>query len=79
MLGKEAAMVLRQLSRKLAVKWDCPISQATNYVKTMMSLSIVRATSHCLRGSSVPLASMSTRRIPCEDGAGIYLLQSTED
>eukprot|EP00957_Ditylum_brightwellii_P033827 2563836-Ditylum_brightwellii.AAC.1 len=79
MLGKEAAMVLWQLSRKLAVKWDCPISQATNYVKTTMSLSIVKATNCCLRGSRVRSASMSTRRIPCEDGTGIYFLQSAED
>eukprot|EP00957_Ditylum_brightwellii_P109609 8360025-Ditylum_brightwellii.AAC.1 len=79
MLGKEAAVVLRQLSRKLAIKWDCPIFQATNYVKTTMSLSIVRATNSCLRGSHMPLSSMSTRRLPCEDGAGIYLLQNAED
>eukprot|EP00957_Ditylum_brightwellii_P088205 6718700-Ditylum_brightwellii.AAC.1 len=72
-------MVLRQLSRKLAIKWDGPIYQATNYVKTTMSLSIVRATNHCLRGSCVPLSLMSTRRLPCEDRAGIYLLQSAED
>eukprot|EP00957_Ditylum_brightwellii_P011938 900734-Ditylum_brightwellii.AAC.1 len=69
MLGKEAAMVLGQLSRKLAIKWDYPISQAINYVKTTMSLSIVRATKCCLRGSHVPSSSMSTRRLPCEDGA----------
>eukprot|EP00957_Ditylum_brightwellii_P206843 15350224-Ditylum_brightwellii.AAC.1 len=80
MLGKEAVMVLRQLSRKLAIKWVCPIiSQATNYVKTTMSLSNVRATNRCLQGSRVPSSSMSTRRLPCEDGAGIYLLQSAED
>eukprot|EP00957_Ditylum_brightwellii_P037979 2872487-Ditylum_brightwellii.AAC.1 len=79
MLGEEATMVLRQLSRKLAVKWDCPISQATNYITTTMSLSIVRATNCCLQGFRVPSASMSTRRIPCEDGAEIYLLQSAED
>eukprot|EP00957_Ditylum_brightwellii_P126465 9640129-Ditylum_brightwellii.AAC.1 len=71
-------MVLRQLSCKLAMKWDCPISQATNYVKTKMSLSIVRASNHCLWGSHVLSASMSTQRIPCANGAGIYLLQGAE-
>eukprot|EP00957_Ditylum_brightwellii_P028195 2129152-Ditylum_brightwellii.AAC.1 len=25
MLGKEACMVLKQLSQKLAAKWDCPM------------------------------------------------------
>eukprot|EP00957_Ditylum_brightwellii_P167517 12751888-Ditylum_brightwellii.AAC.1 len=72
-------MALRQLYRKLAIKWDCSISQATNYVKTMMSLSIMRAPNYCLEGSHVPSSSMSARRLPCNDGAGIYLLQSAED
>eukprot|EP00957_Ditylum_brightwellii_P189887 14456186-Ditylum_brightwellii.AAC.1 len=72
-------MVLRQFSQKLAIKWDSPSSQATNYVKTMMSLSIVRAANCCLQGFRVPLSLMSIRQLPCEDGAGIYLLQSAED
>eukprot|EP00957_Ditylum_brightwellii_P107093 8171146-Ditylum_brightwellii.AAC.1 len=54
-------------------------AMATNYVKTMMSLSIMRATKCCLQGSRVLSATISTRQIPCEDGAGIYLLQSTDD
>eukprot|EP00957_Ditylum_brightwellii_P209209 15360812-Ditylum_brightwellii.AAC.1 len=78
MLGKEAVMVLRQLYHKLAVNWDCPIFKATNYIKTTMSISIVRSTNCFLRGSHVLLASASTCQIPCEDGAGIYLLQSTD-
>eukprot|EP00957_Ditylum_brightwellii_P191005 14543737-Ditylum_brightwellii.AAC.1 len=60
MLGKEAAMVLKQLSWKLAAKWDCPISHASNYVKRMISLSIMRAINYCLQGSCVPLSWMST-------------------
>eukprot|EP00957_Ditylum_brightwellii_P005926 448795-Ditylum_brightwellii.AAC.1 len=71
-------MVLKQISWKLAKKWDCSRSYAVNYVKTTMSLSIVRATYRCLWGSRVSLSSMSTRRSPCEDGAGIGLLQSAQ-
>eukprot|EP00957_Ditylum_brightwellii_P084399 6418144-Ditylum_brightwellii.AAC.1 len=71
-------MVLKQISRKLAEKWDCSRSYVANYVKTTMSLSIVRATHHCLWGSQVPLSSMSTHRSSCEDGAGIGLLQSAQ-
>eukprot|EP00957_Ditylum_brightwellii_P159101 12109091-Ditylum_brightwellii.AAC.1 len=75
MLGHEASMVFKQISRKLAEKWDCSRSYAANYVKTAMSLSIVRATHCCLRGSRVPSSSMSTHRSRYEDGAGIGLLQ----
>eukprot|EP00957_Ditylum_brightwellii_P111010 8466137-Ditylum_brightwellii.AAC.1 len=67
MLGKEAAMILKQLSRKLAVKWDYPKYQVTNNVKTMISLSIVTTTNHCLQGSWVPSDSMRTRRFPCKE------------
>eukprot|EP00957_Ditylum_brightwellii_P191511 14580386-Ditylum_brightwellii.AAC.1 len=79
MLGKEVAMTFQQLSQKLVVKQDCPISQATNYIKTTINLSVVRVANHCLWGSCVLLALMSTRQIPWKDGTGIYLLQSTED
>eukprot|EP00957_Ditylum_brightwellii_P082713 6289581-Ditylum_brightwellii.AAC.1 len=68
-------MVLKQISWKLAKKWDCSMLYATNYVKTTMSLSIVRETHHCLWGSQMLLSSMSTHRSLCEDGAGIGLLQ----
>eukprot|EP00957_Ditylum_brightwellii_P156884 11940468-Ditylum_brightwellii.AAC.1 len=51
MMGHEASMVLKQISQKLAKKWDCSRSYAANYAKTTMSLSIVRATHHCLQGS----------------------------
>ena len=78
MLGHEASMVLKRISQKLAQKWDCPMSYASNYVKTTMSLSLVRATHCCLRGSRVPSSAMSKKHWPCEDGAGIGLLQTAE-
>eukprot|EP00957_Ditylum_brightwellii_P002398 183970-Ditylum_brightwellii.AAC.1 len=60
MLGKEADMVLKQLSQKLAAKWECPILHASNYIKTAISLSTMRVTNHCLRESCVPSSWMST-------------------
>eukprot|EP00957_Ditylum_brightwellii_P143692 10947461-Ditylum_brightwellii.AAC.1 len=71
MLGHEASMVLKQLSRKFAAKWECPPSKTANYIKTTTSLSFVRATHSCLHGSHVPSSSMSTGQWPCQDGAGI--------
>eukprot|EP00957_Ditylum_brightwellii_P190446 14497334-Ditylum_brightwellii.AAC.1 len=78
MLGHEALMVPKQISWKLAEKWDCSRLYAANYVKRTMSLSIVRATHHCLWGSQVTLSLMNTHKSPCEDGAGIGLLQSAQ-
>eukprot|EP00957_Ditylum_brightwellii_P212039 15366888-Ditylum_brightwellii.AAC.2 len=44
MLGHEASMVLKQLSQKLAGNWKCMRSYATNFVKTTISLVVVRVT-----------------------------------
>eukprot|EP00957_Ditylum_brightwellii_P112343 8565811-Ditylum_brightwellii.AAC.1 len=71
-------MVLKQISWKVAKKLDCSRLYEANYVKTTMSLSIVRATHRCLRGSWMPSSLMSTHRSPCDDGAGIGLLQSSQ-
>eukprot|EP00957_Ditylum_brightwellii_P163881 12476371-Ditylum_brightwellii.AAC.1 len=78
MLGKEAAIVLKRISQKLAQKWDCPMSYASNYVKTTMSIGLVRATHCCLRGSHVSSSEMSKQHWPCEDGAGIGLLLTAD-
>eukprot|EP00957_Ditylum_brightwellii_P202951 15332559-Ditylum_brightwellii.AAC.1 len=72
-------MVLKQISRKLAQKWDCSQSLAANYVKTTISLSIIHATHRCLHGSRVLSRMMSTCWAPCEDGAAIGLLLLAED
>eukprot|EP00957_Ditylum_brightwellii_P063574 4826111-Ditylum_brightwellii.AAC.1 len=79
MLGKEGTMVLKQISRKLAQKWECSPGLAANYVKMTMSLSIICETCHCLRGAQVPSRMMITCHCPCKDGASIGLLISPED
>eukprot|EP00957_Ditylum_brightwellii_P024832 1877196-Ditylum_brightwellii.AAC.1 len=72
----EAAKVLKQLSSKLAKKWECLISQASNYVHTTISISNVRATNGCLHRICVALSVISTCCFHCTDDAGISLLQS---
>mmetsp|Transcript_13619 Transcript_13619/g.19848 ORF Transcript_13619/g.19848 Transcript_13619/m.19848 type:complete len:155 (-) Transcript_13619:31-495(-) len=73
-LGREAKMVLKQIARALATKWSCPHSQAQNYVNTMISVAIVRATHRCLRGSRVPSKFVNPDFLPFEDGAGLHLI-----
>eukprot|EP00957_Ditylum_brightwellii_P053511 4055415-Ditylum_brightwellii.AAC.2 len=71
-------MVLKRISQKIPQKWDCPMSYTSNYVKTTMSIGLVRATHHYLRGSRVLLSAMSKQHWSCKDGAGISLLLSAD-
>eukprot|EP00957_Ditylum_brightwellii_P185643 14134639-Ditylum_brightwellii.AAC.1 len=67
-------MVLKQIAQALAKKWSCPHLQAQNYVNTMISVVIVRATHCCLRESQVPSKLVNPDFLPFEDGAGLYLI-----
>ena len=72
-LGKEARAFHKALSHRLAKRWECSISRATQFVTTSMSVAILRASHRCLRGSRVPAHTMS-KRIPLwEDEAGLGL------
>jgi len=52
-LGEAAQVFLRRLSFRLAGKWQRPYSQVFGFVKARMSVSILRASSQCLRGPRV--------------------------
>ncbi len=74
LLGKEATTFSKRLAAKLASKWQRTYSEVCGYVNARLSITIVRATHLCLRGSRVPTDKMSTRRALWEDGAGLGLL-----
>ena len=59
--GKEARAAEKRLASLLASKWDRPYSEMACFVKTRMSLSIVRSISMLLRGSR---SSAWKRRAP---------------
>ena len=48
--GKEARAAEKRLASLLASKWDRPYSEMACFVKTRMSLSIVRSISMLMRG-----------------------------
>jgi hypothetical protein len=75
LIGEEARTVMRKLSEKLADKWRKPYSEVSGYVNAHMSIAIVRATHHCLRGSRVPTSRMSNRCPQWEDQAGLSLFR----
>ena len=72
-LGKEAWAFHNALSHRLAKKWECSVSKATQFLTTSMRIAILHASYQCLRGSGVPAHTMS-KRIPLwEDEAGMGL------
>ena len=73
LLGKETDLLLRKVALQLTAKWHLPYSQVINYVRTRIAIAITRATHLCIRGSRVPVATISNKYPIWEDGAGISL------
>ena len=78
LIGIEAKNVMKAISRRLAKKWQKQYSQVMNIVKTRISIACVRASHRCIRGSRVPVRTMS-RQIQWEDGAGLGLYRIDTD
>ena len=65
--GSEANAACKQLAAKLAARWKRPYSHLCGYVRSRLSLALVRSASLCLRGERNPLARRT--RPSCDDGA----------
>eukprot|EP00957_Ditylum_brightwellii_P186149 14171811-Ditylum_brightwellii.AAC.1 len=61
----------QQLAHDLLKKWTCHMSYALNYIKTMTSIALVRATHQCLQGSQFPSRCTNPDFLPFEDGTGL--------
>jgi hypothetical protein len=61
LLGKEAKILLKKLSTRLAENVGEPYSEVCGYVDARMSIAIVRVTHLCLRGSRIPTSKMCNR------------------
>jgi hypothetical protein len=75
LLGREASTFAKCLASKLAQKWKRSYSQTCGYVTAHLSISIIRATHMCLRGSPIPTSRISARFPQWEDGAGLALFE----
>ena len=53
-LGVEATATLKRIVNRLASKWRQSYSKTCGYVKSRISITLVRATHRCIRGSWVP-------------------------
>ena len=76
-LGREASMFLKRLTQHLAGRWEAAPSQIANYINTKMSISVLRATHQCLRGSRLKVNTWG--RGIGEDGASLGLYRMAQD
>ena len=53
LLGVKATATLKRLASRLATKWKQSYSKKCRYVKSIIAITLVRATQHCIRGSWV--------------------------
>ena len=67
-LQREGEHFIKRLAARLADKWTKPYSKTMNFVRTQLSLLILRATNHCLRGARRKLSALHF-----EDGAALPL------
>ena len=68
-IHREGQHFLRRLSARLASKWEMSYSRAMGFVNMRLSLAILRASVHCLRGARRKFFSLSN-----DSGAAIALL-----
>ncbi len=66
---REGEHFLKRLAARLSGKWQKPYSEVMTFVRVRISLSMLRATVHCVRGSRKKL-----RALYFEDGAVMPLL-----
>ena len=72
MVGVEAGAAIKRVASLLSTKWKRPYSETCAYVRSRISISLVRAASHCLRGSRDPTARVSHATWATGAGMGLY-------
>ena len=70
-LGIEAKMFLKELSRKISLKWDRDVSEVYNFVKARISVAIARASYYCIRGSRLHASYLGFYGGLWEDGSAL--------
>ena len=70
--GEETKAACCKLSRLLASKWKRDYSEVCGFVRSRLSLALVRATSLCLRGARDKSARLTTALWESGTGLGLY-------
>ena len=74
-LGVEASAILKRLAIRLATNWRQPYSRMCVYVKSRITIALVRATHRCIWSSRVLAHKISAQRLQWYDGAGLNLFR----
>ena len=62
LMGVEAMAALKMIASRLATKWQQPYSVTCGYVKSRVTITLVRATHRCIQGYRVPAHKISVQR-----------------
>ena len=69
--------MIKWLTQHLAGRWEVAPSQIVNYINTKISISVLKATHQCLRGSRLHINTWG--RGIGEDGASLGLYKTAQD
>ena len=75
LLGFEAEAALKRIASRPVQKWQEPYSRTCGCVKSIVSITLVRATHRCIWGSRVPESRINGTCPQWEDGMGHQLLR----
>ena len=59
LLGREAKLLLKQLSKLLVDKWQKPYSVIAGIIRSRISIAIIRASHQCIGGSRISFRDIS--------------------
>ena len=72
-MESEGEAYCQRLASKLADKWQKPYSSVMGYVKSRLSIALVRAVHLTIMGSRIPATKIGRRRPLWEGAAGLAL------
>jgi hypothetical protein len=72
LLGKEATAASKRLASCLAAKWKRSYSELCGYVRSRLSLALIRSSSRCLKADRNPTLRFRTPTWDSGTGLGIY-------
>jgi hypothetical protein len=70
--GEEASAATKKLASRLSAKWKRTYSQVCGFVRSRLSITLVRTTSQCLRGARDPTARATHATWDTGTGLALY-------
>jgi hypothetical protein len=72
LFGKEAAAASKRLASSLAAKWKRSYSEICGYVRSRISIALIRSSSRCLRVDRTPTQRFRNPMWESGTGLGLY-------